>query len=821
VVLQPISISGIGTLNVSGGTLNVAGTDTYSGQTTVLDGILSLQNLNDAGTGVGSVTVSASSTLDGTGGTSGSVAVNSGGILDPGIGMGTGILDTGSVTLDSGSIVNFQVNSAAPGTGYDQLNVNGSVNISAGAVLNLWGTVGTQFGDQLILIQSTTGITGTFVNAPDGSQIAVNGETYIISYEGGATGDDVVLTDVTLPPVTGIDPLEVNTTGDDPVGAGQLSLRDAVNLAKALGGDQTITFDPSLFSTGPATINLSDGPIVLNDSSGLIAIDAEGAANSLTVDAATGANAFTVAQGTSVILDGLAVGGTINNSGTIILEDSSIDAGLVSEIDNNNNGGQVICEFNQDFTVSDLSIPQVTYYVADGATALVDSTLSSTSNILIGSGSTLNVDSGGSLDVDGNLTIGDGSTLNLNGGSVTVNGSLTVGSGSALNISGGTLTVAEGGTLSASGNALVNLSGGSVVVSGEMDNAGEIDASGGTLEGTGTINLGGVTEISDGGQFEDAGLLTQQGELAFEDGGAFTVAAGAEMNLQLGSILIANGAMFDDGGQIILNGGATNIGGGTFAIEPAAQLELTPYATVQITAGGVLNDDGILTVDAGASLENNGTLNINGGTFAVAGTVYNDCAIDAQTGVVTITGALIASLSSNAVFNNGTTVDSYGTLAITGGSTFTVSGANVILAGDMILDQGTATLASGLFELNTSSSVHLRNGGLFNIAGGTFSNQIILGVDSGGTLQTCVPFNPGLLDVNDLGVLSLASGGSLAGGQVAIKPGGTLLNAATLNLSDALSSGTLVLDQGSSVVLVQPELEKECACASHSGPRLN
>ncbi len=86
VVLQPISISGIGTLNVSGGTLNVAGTDTYSGQTTVLDGILSLQNLNDAGTGVGSVTVSASSTLDGTGGTGGtggSVEVKSNGIPDP------------------------------------------------------------------------------------------------------------------------------------------------------------------------------------------------------------------------------------------------------------------------------------------------------------------------------------------------------------------------------------------------------------------------------------------------------------------------------------------------------------------------------------------------------------------------------------------------------------------------------------------------------------------------------------------------------------------------------------------------------------------
>ena len=63
-------------------------------------------------------------------------------------------------------------------------------------------------------------------------------------------------------------PLVVNTTIDSPSSPfGDLSLRQAVNLANALNNAQTITFDTTVFATAQ-TITLSQGTLVLNDTGG-------------------------------------------------------------------------------------------------------------------------------------------------------------------------------------------------------------------------------------------------------------------------------------------------------------------------------------------------------------------------------------------------------------------------------------------------------------------------------------------------------------------------------------------------------------------------
>ena len=103
---QPISLSGSGSLTVFGGELKITGTNTYTGATIVSFATLSLDNTNNpnpVGTGLGSVTVGADSKLDGTGSTVGSVTINADGILDPGIGLSTSILKTGSVSLANGA----------------------------------------------------------------------------------------------------------------------------------------------------------------------------------------------------------------------------------------------------------------------------------------------------------------------------------------------------------------------------------------------------------------------------------------------------------------------------------------------------------------------------------------------------------------------------------------------------------------------------------------------------------------------------------------------------------------------------------------------
>jgi hypothetical protein len=55
--------------------------------------------------------------------------------------------------------------------------------------------------------------------------------------------------------------------------ADQLSPRDAINLANANGGDQTISFDPSLFASGAATISLTQGVLLLDDGARRIGVN--------------------------------------------------------------------------------------------------------------------------------------------------------------------------------------------------------------------------------------------------------------------------------------------------------------------------------------------------------------------------------------------------------------------------------------------------------------------------------------------------------------------------------------------------------------------
>src|SRR5262249_3725987 len=112
----PGVISGAGTLShVGTGNTSLTGANTYSGNTTVTAGILSLNNtsasLNNplvSATGTSVVTVSNSGAIGGTGSASGAVAFNSGGILAPGNG-GVGTLTfNGPLALNTGSILNYE-----------------------------------------------------------------------------------------------------------------------------------------------------------------------------------------------------------------------------------------------------------------------------------------------------------------------------------------------------------------------------------------------------------------------------------------------------------------------------------------------------------------------------------------------------------------------------------------------------------------------------------------------------------------------------------------------------------------------------------------
>jgi hypothetical protein len=97
----------------------------------------------------------------------------------------------------------FEFFGPTAGTGYDQLKVNGTVNLGNGIVSGIlqvgyMPAVGTQF--VIIDNDGTDAVVGNFAGLPQGGVILISGRPFTISYTGG-TGNDVVLTRVAAPRV--------------------------------------------------------------------------------------------------------------------------------------------------------------------------------------------------------------------------------------------------------------------------------------------------------------------------------------------------------------------------------------------------------------------------------------------------------------------------------------------------------------------------------------------------------------------------------------------------------------------------------------------
>src|SRR3989449_6171888 len=186
--ISSTAISGTGGLTKDGaGTLTLSASNTYTGTTTVSAGTL----LVNGSQGSSAVSLNGG-TLGGTGTVGAIASTGSGGSVTPGVGVG--ILSSGSVNWSSGSPgLVVQLNGTTAGTGYDQLNVTGSVNLGSAT---LSGTLGFSppNGTSFTIINNDGGdaVIGTFAGLPEGSTDALSGQSLQISYVGG-TGNDVVL----------------------------------------------------------------------------------------------------------------------------------------------------------------------------------------------------------------------------------------------------------------------------------------------------------------------------------------------------------------------------------------------------------------------------------------------------------------------------------------------------------------------------------------------------------------------------------------------------------------------------------------------------
>jgi fibronectin-binding autotransporter adhesin len=176
-------------------------------------------------------------------------------------------------------------------------------------------------------------------------------------------------------------PLVVDTAIDGlGSGIGQLSLRQAVNLADVLTGGATITFDKSTFSA-PTIIDLTSGQLELSNTTGPVNILGPGLGK-LAISGAGVSRVFQVDKGASASLSGMTIiggvtsgdgggllnfgsvtltgdaivgnsaadGGGIANSGTAVILGSSIDGNAATE-----NGGGIFNTSALALSLSDLS----------------------------------------------------------------------------------------------------------------------------------------------------------------------------------------------------------------------------------------------------------------------------------------------------------------------------------------------------------------------------------------------------------------------------------------------------------------------------------
>ncbi|MFK4026785.1 Ig-like domain-containing protein [Stutzerimonas balearica] len=234
------TISGTGSLTKTGASnLTLSGSNTNSGATTVAAGTLVVDGNTNSAT-----TVTNGATLAGSGTLGGDVTVQSGGTLSPG---GTGVATltvNGNLTQASGSTLALDINGTTAGTGYDRVEVNGTVDVS-GATLAVTHGYAAGSGDSYTVIvnDAADAVTGTLSGVSEGNKFnaAGNGTELTTSYIGGS-GNDLTLTAPIAPTVTSVSSGTAN---------GTYKIGDVITV--------TVRFDSAVNVTGTPTLTLETG----------------------------------------------------------------------------------------------------------------------------------------------------------------------------------------------------------------------------------------------------------------------------------------------------------------------------------------------------------------------------------------------------------------------------------------------------------------------------------------------------------------------------------------------------------------------------------
>ena len=435
----------------------------------------------------------------------------------------------------------------------------------------------------------------------------------------------------------------------------------------------------------------------------------------------------------------------------------------------------------------------------------------------------------GSVDV-GSLTLAAGGAVAQGASGITVNGGLSVDAGPAAI------------TLNNAGNQLngnVTLSGGTTQVrtQGALTLA-TLDTGDLTVQSAGALNLGqgsiagGLTAASGNGAVTQAGVLNVTGNASIQSGsGNITLTQG---NNQWGGVLSLGGGVAQVNsnagltlGTLAVNSlavdvtGALNLGQGTIgsggltasshggAITQAGALDVTGASNLQAGAGD------ITLASSGNQWRN--TVRLGGGVTRLIssgaltlGQLATGSLIVASSGALNLgQGSIAGDLTAN---SGGGAITQAGALHVTGGATFTATGANITLTNSGNQFLGALSLTGNAVAVFNDLSLNF--GTLsFNSLDATSNHSIVLGQGAlsgaltaralGGTITQIA----GGLSVGGTATLQASSGITLAdaanqfGGVVNMSGGDSALtNAGALRMG-TLATGALTLRAGGALDL--------------------
>ncbi|MCL4204889.1 MAG: autotransporter-associated beta strand repeat-containing protein, partial [Pirellulaceae bacterium] len=680
-----------GTTTVSGGTLALVSSTSNNtlSQSPTIDvqtgALLDVTGL-DTGSATDTLILTSGQTLKGTGTVTGNVTALAGSHTAPGSSVGIQTY-VGDLSYNTGAnldieIVGGFIGTPVAGTNYDQIDLQGQLNLDAddggGVTLNLSISGGAIVPGSMFTIINNDGadpVQGTiFDDVPDGGMITAGGNTFYVFYSGG-DGNDVVL-------------LESSAIYVEDTAWNSLNVNDTIADADfGRPGNQPAIYGVTAFNNiaDALTAAGSAGRVIVNDGDYPEAVSL------------TGTQMLTVTLGATVTTSSLAAvaGTTVEINGTAL---------VTGDVNSTTVAGSMIG--------------------AGGLTKQGSGTLTLTGAATHGgvttvNGGTLSVDTDGSLNESAELNLGAGTFQVLNGATATV-GSVTnaAGAGSLL-VDEGTMTVASGlavdtlrvGNMDPSGGtATLTVNGGAVTIGNGTETLdigmrqNNMTTNSGTPTLVGTLNLTAASEVTiDVAGIRMGNILgaptnegTVRGNLQLSTGGSNTITAttilagdssdrgNAVMStIQLGGASNAIRATSLTLGGRKSQGQITNPGNGSLVLEGKA-----PGSRVNVDLANSADGTGAIGT---------GNLNMSSGTITALIDVLRLGRQNTGGGLATGTLTFAAgSVSANSVAM-GTGTRAVGVVQQNGG-TFTVVGSvtDGTGSGRINVDRGTMTVGTGL-----------------------------------------------------------------------------------------------------------------------------